>query len=81
MGLDYANLRGKAFTAIGYVSENQQLPDWMRVGVLFDYLRPFYPTWDRDLETELIRQFQLPLERKLGKLSRGMRMKAALART
>src|SRR5436305_2834598 len=79
LGLDSANLRGKAFTAIGYVSENQQLPDWMRVGVLFDYLRPFYPTWDRDLETELIRQFQLPLERKLGKLSRGMRMKAALA--
>jgi ABC-2 type transport system ATP-binding protein len=79
LGLDSANLRGKAFTSIGYVSENQQLPDWMRVSVFLDYLRPFYTTWDRDLERELIKQFQLPLDRKLGKLSRGMRMKAALA--
>jgi ABC-2 type transport system ATP-binding protein len=79
LGLDSANLRGKAFTSIGYVSENQQLPDWMRVGGFFDYLRPFYPAWDQDLEKELIRQFQLPLDRKMGKLSRGMRMKAALA--
>ena len=43
------------------------------------YLRPFYPSWDRDLETELVKQLQLPLDRKLGRLSRGMRMKAALA--
>jgi ABC-2 type transport system ATP-binding protein len=51
----------------------------MRVGVFFAYLRPFYPTWDRDLEKELVRQFELPLDRKLRDLSRGMRMKAALA--
>jgi ABC-2 type transport system ATP-binding protein len=79
LGLDSSNLRGKAFTSIGHVSENQRLPDWMRVSVFLDYLRPFYTTWDRDLEKELIKQFQLPLDRKLGKLSRGMRMKAALA--
>ena len=79
MGIDSANLRGKAFTSIGYVSENQQLPEWMRVGAFFDYLRPFYPAWDRDLEKELIKQLQLPLDRRLSKLSRGMRMKAALA--
>jgi ABC-2 type transport system ATP-binding protein len=51
----------------------------MKVGMLFDYLRPFYPSWDRDLEVELVRQFDLPLDRKLRHLSRGMRMKAALA--
>ena len=79
MGIDSANLRGKAFTSIGYVSENQQLPEWMPVGAFFDYLRPFYPAWDRELEKELIKQLQLPLDRRLGKLSRGMRMKAALA--
>src|ERR1700733_2478298 len=51
----------------------------MRVGLFFAYLRPFYPTWDRDLEKELVRQFDLPLDRKLRDLSRGMRVKAALA--
>jgi ABC-2 type transport system ATP-binding protein len=79
LGADSTALAGKAFQSIGYVSENQQQPDWMRVDAFFAYLRPFYPTWDRDLENEMIKHFQLPLDRKLGKLSRGMRMKAALA--
>ncbi|SRR6266446_10022038 len=43
------------------------------------YLRPFYPTWDHELEERLVKQFDLPLDRKLKHLSRGMRMKAALA--
>jgi ABC-2 type transport system ATP-binding protein len=79
LGTDSTKLAGRAFTSIGYVSENQHLPDWMRVDAFFAYLRPFYPSWDRDLENELVKQFQLPLDRKLAKLSRGMRMKAALA--
>jgi ABC-2 type transport system ATP-binding protein len=79
MGVDSSKLRGDSFTKIGYVSENQQQPEWMRVDQFFDYLRPFYPDWDRDLESSLIRQMQLPLDRKLRHLSRGMKMKAALA--
>jgi ABC-2 type transport system ATP-binding protein len=51
----------------------------MRVGALLSYLRPFYPTWDRQLEAQLVRRFVLPLERKLKDLSRGMQMKVALA--
>jgi ABC-2 type transport system ATP-binding protein len=79
LGLDSRKISGKAFAAIGYVSENQDLPLWMRVGAFLAYLRPFYPTWDRQLEAQLIQQFDLPLDRKLKHLSRGMRMKAALA--
>lgn len=79
LGIDSSRLAGSAFTAIGYVSENQELPEWMRVDEFIAYLRPFYPTWDRNLENELVRQFQLPLDRKLKHLSRGVRMKTALA--
>ena len=79
LGMDSGSLRGDSFTQIGYVSENQQQPEWMRVDQFFDYLRPFYPNWDRQLESSLIRQMQLPLDRKLRHLSRGMKMKAALA--
>ncbi len=78
LGIDSRSIAGAAFTSIGYVSENQKLPDWMRVDAFLRYLRPFYPSWDVQLENELVRQFQLPRDRKLGKLSRGMRMKAAL---
>jgi ABC-2 type transport system ATP-binding protein len=79
LGIDSRKIEGRAFASIGYISENQQLPEWMRVGGLLDYLRPFYPTWDCDLEKDLVRQFDLPLERRLKQLSRGMKMKAALA--
>lgn len=79
LGVDSTKISGNAFASIGYVSENQQLPGWMRVGAFLSFLRPFYPTWDPQLETKLTRQFDLPLDRKLKHLSRGMRMKAALA--
>jgi ABC-2 type transport system ATP-binding protein len=79
LGVDSKKISGKLFASIGYVSENQQLPGWMRVGGFLKYLRPFYPTWDKELEAQLVQRFDLPLDRKLKQLSRGMRMKAALA--
>src|SRR6185312_11583103 len=30
---------------IGYLSEEPDLPGWMRVGELFRYTRAFYPNW------------------------------------
>jgi ABC-2 type transport system ATP-binding protein len=74
-----SQIKGSQFESIGYVSENQEQPEWMTVAALLTYLRPFYPAWDRALEAELVKQFDLPLDRKLRHLSRGMRMKAALA--
>jgi len=79
LGVASQDLAGLAFNRIGYVSENQEMPDSMTVGTLLDYMRPFYPRWDRNLEQQLVRQFDLPLDRKLKHLSRGMRMKAAFA--
>jgi ABC-2 type transport system ATP-binding protein len=76
---DSRHLTPRQFAQIGYVSENQEMPDWMTVGYFLNYLSNFYPTWDRALAAELVRQFQLPLDRKLRHLSHGMRMKAALA--
>lgn len=79
LGTNSGQLAGKSFNRIGYVSENQEMPEWMTVAYLLDYLRPFYPQWDKALEQQLVRQFDLPLKRKLKHLSRGMRMKAAFA--
>jgi ABC-2 type transport system ATP-binding protein len=76
---DSRDLAGTAFCSIGYVSENQKLPEWMTVKDFLAYVRYFYPAWDRDLERDLVKRFDLPPKRKLKKLSRGMRMKVALA--
>src|SRR5436190_10383315 len=38
---------------IGYLSEEGELPDWMRVRELIRYAQAFYPTWDDDYAEEL----------------------------
>jgi ABC-2 type transport system ATP-binding protein len=78
LGVDSRRLSPREFAAIGYVSENQKMPYWMTVRYFLSYLKPFYPTWDDAVAGELVRQFELPLERKLGQLSRGMQIKASL---
>jgi ABC-2 type transport system ATP-binding protein len=76
---DSLRLSPRDFERIGYVSENQELPEWMTVDYFLAYLKPFYPRWDDVLAKELIREFDLPGNRRLSQLSRGMKMKAALA--
>jgi len=78
-GRDCRRLSPEDFTQIGYVSENQQMPEWMTVEYFMNYLKPFYPQWDAERAQELLRQFELPPDRKIRNLSHGMRMKAALA--
>jgi ABC-2 type transport system ATP-binding protein len=79
LGTDSRKLGPSQLACIGYVSENQQLPLHLSVRDYVAYLRPFYPTWDQELEGELLGSFKLPGDRKIGKLSHGMRMKLALA--
>ena len=78
LGVDSRQLGERELQQIGYVSENQQQPLWMTVRGLLDYCRPFYPTWDDALEKKLLADFELPPDRKLAHLSRGMLMKAVL---
>src|SRR5437879_11171092 len=79
LGTDSRKIRGKSYTRIGYVSENQEIPEWMKVGALLDYLREFYPTWYLAREQSLVKQFDLPLDRRIKALSCGMKMKLALS--
>lgn len=66
------------YQKIGYVSENQRLPLRWTLQALVDYLKPQYPTWDDAFCDELIGNFELPRDLRLGHMSRGMQMKASL---
>lgn len=79
LGVDSRRITHRELNRIGYVSENQQMPERLTVEEYFDYLRPFYPRWDRQLESSLRLQLRLPAARRIGDLSHGMRMKMALA--
>ncbi|MCE5230602.1 ABC transporter ATP-binding protein [bacterium] len=63
---------------IGYLSEDRDLPDWMRVGELMRYTQAFYPKWDEKYAADLVRAFDLKLNQKVGSLSRGQRAQAGL---
>ena len=79
LGVDSRALAAAEFARIGYVSENQQLPGWMTVSYFLSYCKAFYPAWSEDDLRGLVKLYELPLDRKLRHLSRGMRVKAALA--
>jgi ABC-2 type transport system ATP-binding protein len=78
LGIDSRALGPATLQRIGYVSENQVLPEWMSVADLMAYCRPFYPTWDAAFADALLTQLDLPRTRPLKNCSRGMKMKAAL---
>ncbi|HKT72960.1 MAG TPA: ABC transporter ATP-binding protein [Steroidobacteraceae bacterium] len=79
LGADSRHLCPATLGRVGYVSENQSLPVRLRVADFFDYIRPAYPHWDRDVERRLREQLRLPPDRRIRDLSHGMRMKLALA--
>jgi ABC-2 type transport system ATP-binding protein len=79
LGVDSRRLAVTQLQRIGYVSENQDLPARMTVAQYLGYLRPFYPTWDLELERSMLKELRLPPDRRLGDLSHGMRMKMTLA--
>lgn len=78
LGVDSRQLKPEQFRSIGYVSENQRMPEWMTVGGFLSYCKPMYPTWDDAFCERLREQFALPRDKKLKAPSRGMKMKAAL---
>ena len=63
---------------IGYLSEENDLPGWMRVAELIRYKRAFYPKWDDAYAAELRKTFDLPPEARVGNLSKGQRARAGL---
>jgi ABC-2 type transport system ATP-binding protein len=63
---------------IGYLSEDKDLPDWMRVDELLHYSRAFYPSWDDQYAEELRQTFDLDPAKKIRQLSRGQRARAGL---
>jgi ABC-2 type transport system ATP-binding protein len=78
LGVASRKISPRELAQIGYVSENQVMPSRLTVAEYIAYLRRFYPTWDRELERTISKQLRLPLDRRIGDLSHGMRMKMAL---
>ncbi len=63
---------------IGYLSEENDLPGWMRVDELMRYSRAFHPGWDDAYADELRTMFALDPAAKVKTLSKGQKARAGL---
>ena len=63
---------------IGYLSEENDLPSWMRVDELMRYSRAFYRGWDDAYAAELQTMFALDPAAKIKTLSKGQKARAGL---
>jgi ABC-2 type transport system ATP-binding protein len=63
---------------IGFLGEDKRLYSYMTVREIIAFTRPFFPTWRVETETRLLTDFELPLDRKVSALSKGMRTKVGL---
>ena len=63
---------------VAFVAEDKRLYDYMTVAQIVRFTKSFFPHWNHDLERRLLEQFELPPERRIRQLSKGMRTKLAL---
>jgi ABC-type multidrug transport system ATPase subunit len=78
LGLDPVKDPVGTLGRIGYLSEDRDLPDWMRLGELMRYSQAFFPNWDTAYTEELRETFALDANTKVKDLSRGQRARAGL---
>ncbi len=77
-GLDPVEDPVGVLSRIGYLSEENDLPEWMSVAELIRYSRAFYPKWDDAYAEELRRAFALDPGAKIKTLSKGQKARAGL---
>jgi ABC-type multidrug transport system ATPase subunit len=78
LGIDSLQLGVEQWRAIGFVSEAQPLYHWLTGAELLRFTRRLYPNWDAAFCDQLCRTLDLPLDRKVGRYSKGERMKFVL---
>ena len=77
-GLDPVANPESVLSRIGYLSEEGDLPTWMKVHELMRYSAAFYSTWDDAYAMKLLEEFKLDPGAKLSKMSKGQRSRVGL---
>jgi ABC-2 type transport system ATP-binding protein len=77
-GLDPVGDPVGVLSRIGHLSEQNDLPGWMRVDELIRYSRAFYPAWDDAYAEELRQTFGLEPAARVKTLSKGQKARAGL---
>ena len=63
---------------IGYLSEDMVLPQRLKVKEIFGFYASCHPKWDWDMVERWVERFAIPVDRRLGKLSKGQQRQVGL---
>lgn len=77
-GMDPVRQPVEVLRRTGYLSEEQELPEWMTIEELMRYSRAYYPAWDMSNARQLLATFGLDSGLKIKELSKGMRTQVGL---
>jgi ABC-2 type transport system ATP-binding protein len=77
-GLNPTHAHTAVLSRIGYLSEDRDMPGWMRIAELLRYTRAFYPTWDHAYAERMRDEFGLDDAARVKHLSRGEKAKLGL---
>ncbi|GGF01470.1 ABC transporter ATP-binding protein [Mycetocola zhadangensis] len=61
----------RVLSRISFIKESQRYPDDFQPKHVFESAPWFFENWDADFAAELVKEFRLPLDRRIKKLSRG----------
>ena len=77
-GLDPVAHPAEVLGRIGFLSEDRDLPMWMRIDQLMSYTEGFFPGWDASYAAELVDTFELNVRQRMKSLSRGQLARVGL---
>ena len=72
-------LEGEGLTEVGYVPDECPFADALKVKQVGSFLSGVFAKWDGALFTHYLEKFELPADKKVKELSRGMKMKLSIA--
>ncbi len=77
-GLDPTEKPIETKRRVGYVSEDQVLPPYLRIQDVLGIHAELFDDWDHAMAKDLLRRFELSPGRKIGKLSKGQARRVAV---
>ncbi len=80
-GKDIKEYKEKIFNYVGFIPDVNSLDDRLTVKQTIEYVKSLNETWDNDKAEHLLSISDLPLNRKIKKLSKGMKTKLYLLLT
>ncbi|MEZ2716456.1 ABC transporter ATP-binding protein [Niallia circulans] len=78
-GLDNEKHSMKIKERIGFVYDDNHFYEELTIKEMKNIIRPFYSQWEESTFLKYVKDFSLPMDKKINELSKGMKMKFSLA--